>query len=135
DEQTEDGAIQAFRYYIAVSMWAHQVGDDEALAALQSSDCTGCIEFNGDIPLIRDSGLLWTPADLTNPEVSLEGSSNHEHEVRYKFTLGPHSRPNNENTERVELESLDFDSAGGLNWESGKWVVGGLSIEWGSDVR
>src|SRR5699024_3756122 len=27
DEHTEEGAEQAFRYYIAVSVWAHQTGD------------------------------------------------------------------------------------------------------------
>lgn len=135
DEQTPEGAEQAFRYYIAVSIWAHQTGDVEILSTLHSSTCTGCSEFNGDIPDLRDDNLLWSAAEISNPEVSLETSSNHEHEVRYKFTLGSHSRPNNENTERVELESLDFDSAGGLNWQSDRWITDGLSIEWGSDVR
>src|SRR5699024_438635 len=33
---TPEGAEQAFRYYIAVSMWAHQTGNDAPLSELES---------------------------------------------------------------------------------------------------
>ena len=135
DEHTPVGAEQAFRYYIAMSVWAHQTGEDDPLTILQDTDCEGCSSFNGDIAEIRDKGLLWTASVISDVKTSVESFPDEEYEVRYQFSLGQHSRPNNKYTERVKLDSLDFDSAGKLAWGSDGWVVEGLSIEWGSDVH
>ena len=66
DEHTADGATQAFRYYIAVSMWAHQTGETELLGSLQTDDCASCTEFNKDIEQLRDHGEYWSTFRLTD---------------------------------------------------------------------
>ncbi|MGO1408792.1 MAG: DUF6318 family protein [Brachybacterium sp.] len=135
DEHTAEGAEQAFKYYIAVSVWAHQTGKDDPPIALQDAKCDGCNSFNGDIPELRSKDLLWSTSDISEVKASVESYPDGEHEVRYQFSLGQHSRPNNKHTERIELDSLDFDSAGRLAWTSDGWTIEGLSIEWGPDVH
>src|SRR5699024_10334539 len=39
DEETPEGAEQAFRYYIAVVYWGYQTGDTETLETLHTENC------------------------------------------------------------------------------------------------
>ncbi|MGP9537535.1 DUF6318 family protein [Brachybacterium sp. AOP43-C2-M15] len=135
DEQTPEGAEQAFRYYMAVSVWAHQTGDEQLVASLSNETCEGCTKFNSEISELTDRDLLWSESERSDVHLSIENSSNFEHEIRYMFTLGHHSRPDNELSSRVTVEQLQFDTVGGMLWDSDRWIVGGLSVEWGSDVH
>lgn len=135
DEQTPEGAEQAFRYYIAVSMWAHQTGDAKLLGELESQECGGCSYLNSDIPESRDSGLLWTLSSVSEVSLSVADASNFTHEVRYKFTLGPHSRADSEFNDRIDVDTLQYDAVGGMDWSSDHWIVSEMSVEWGEDVH
>lgn len=134
DEHTAEGAEQAFRYYIAVSMWAHQTGDDSLFADLEADDCGGCEYLNGDIPEARTSKLLWTGSTLSDVELSSIEADVYEREVRYQFILAPHARADSDYETYIEVDELKYDSLGGMNWKSNHWQVDGLSIEWGDDV-
>lgn len=134
DEHTAEGAEQAFKYYIAVSVWAHQTGDDSILGDLEADDCGGCEYLNSDIPKAKDSKLLWTDSSISDSELSSIEASVYEREVRYKFVLAPHSRADTDFQEYIEVEELKYDSVGGMNWNSDSWQVDGMSIEWGDDV-
>ena len=57
DENTPEGAEQAFRYYIAVSMWATKL-EKTPTTPLQSADCSGCSELNHDL-LAKEHGDYW----------------------------------------------------------------------------
>lgn len=135
DEHTEEGAEQAFRYYIAVSVWAHQTGDTGPLSELESEGCGGCNYLNGDIPESQEANLLWTKSNTTEVEISSTEAPNYEYEVRYKFILGPHSRGDSSHSEYIDVPKLQYDAVGGMIWTSGHWKVSGLSIEWGEDVH
>lgn len=135
DEHTPEGAEQAFRYYIAVSMWAHQTGDEKSLKSLQADDCAGCKYLNDDIPEARSSDLLWSEAAISNSQTSINPSETYEQEIRYAFTLNSHSRPDKNFEKYIHLESLDYDSVGGMDWVSNQWIVVDMSVEWGTDVH
>ena len=135
DENTPEGAEQAFRYYIAVSMWAHQSGEDGPLTALEADSCGGCDYLNEDITSARERELLWSDTTIEDVSVSTASANSFDHEVRYKFTLSPHSRADQDFDEYIEVEYLDYDTVGGMNWDEGVWLVAEMSIEWGEDAH
>ena len=135
DENTPEGAEQAFRYYIAVSMWAHQSGEDGPLTALEADSCGGCDYLNEDITSARERELLWSDTTIEDVSVSTASANSFDQEVRYKFTLSPHSRADQDFDEYIEVEYLDYDTVGGMNWDEGVWLVAEMSIEWGEDAH
>ncbi|HLQ81080.1 MAG TPA: DUF6318 family protein [Brachybacterium sp.] len=134
DEHTPEGAEQAFRYYIAVSMWAHQTGNDAPLSELESGDCEGCTFLNEDVAQIQKSGLYWSEFAINDTGTAIHNSGKFEHEIGYVFSLTSHTRPNDEFTEKISVESIEYAAIGGMNWEGGRWITSGMTIEWGEDV-
>ena len=135
DENTPEGAEQSFRYYIAVSMWAHQTGKDTKLTPLQSADCSGCSELNHDLPSLKEHGDYWGEFTVSDNGTTLHDSQKYDHEVGYFFTIPPHSRPNHDFTSRVEAPEIEYITVGGMEWDSDKWIVSGLNAEWGEGVH
>ena len=135
DENTPEGAEQAFRYYIAVSMWAHQTGKDTKLTPLQSADCSGCSELNHDLPSLKEHGDYWGEFTVSDNGTTLHDSQKYDHEVGYFFTIPPHSRPNHDFTSRVDAPEIEYITVGGMEWDSDKWIVSGLNAEWGEGVH
>lgn len=135
DENTEEGATQAFRYYIAVSMWAHQTGDDTELIELQTDECEGCPGFNAELPKLQEQGLYWSEFIVSDVHVGPHKSTNYDNEIGYAFTIPEHTRPDKVSGERVEYESIEYLAVGGMTWDSTGWQVGGLKADWGPDVH
>ncbi len=135
DEHTDEGAVQAFRYYIAMSMWAHQTGDDSALPELEGPNCTGCAELNAAIGPLKEHGEYWSEFTVTDVGHRIHESDMHEVEIGYFFTISPHMRPNESFDDQIDVPEIQYISVGGMNWESGRWVVSGLDAEWGEDVH
>lgn len=133
DERTAAGAEQSFKYYVAVSMWAHQTGDTSQLETLQRPACSGCSEMNHAIPELKKHGDYWSEFTISEVGTTLHESTKYEHEVGYFFTLSPHTRPNEGFTERVDAPQIEYITVGGMEWDSSQWVVGGLNAEWGED--
>ena len=134
DENTEDGAIVAFRYYIAVSVWSHLTGDTELMSGLESDPCRACDEFNKDIPELQERGDYWGETSVSDVMFWRDDSNDFDHRVTYQYTLSPHSRPAAEVGERMELPTLEYAVAGGMIWSEGQWLVDDLAAEWGEDV-
>ncbi|QNN83236.1 hypothetical protein H3H54_06370 [Brachybacterium sp. Z12] len=135
DEKTEDGAIQAFRYYIAVSMWAHQTGEDSELLELQTDACEGCPGFNAELPKLQEQGLYWSEFTVRDVKLTPHDSENFDYEIGYSFTIPDHTRPDPESGEPVAVDPIEYIAVGGLTWSTDRWVTGGLLAEWGSDVH
>jgi len=135
DEHTAEGAEQAFKYYIAVSVWSHQTGDESALVELEADDCGGCEYLNSDIAKSRENSLLWTESAISDVDLtSIEGSK-FDYEIRYKYLLGTHSRADSEFKNPIDVPELQYDAVGGMDWDNEQWLVAGMSIEWGEDVH
>lgn len=134
DEQTPEGAEQAFRYYIAVSMWAHQTGDDSPSNALKTSDCGSCIEFMETFRELQDHEESWGEFSLSDVTLETHDSQNYDLEIAYNFKTTPHERPNDDFTSTVEVGELEYSTVGGMTWSDSRWLVGAISAEWGEDV-
>ena len=135
DEHTPEGAEQAFRYYIAVTMWAHQTGDDSEMENLQGRDCTGCQEFSQSLPELQAHNIYWSEFTISDVLIESHESVNFEHEIGYQFKTGPHTRPNENFTGRIDVGTIEYTAVGGMVWEGGQWVVNGMQIKWGTDVH
>jgi len=131
DEHTADGATQAFRYYIAVSMWAHQTGETELLDSLQSDDCESCDEFNEDIDSLKEHDEYWSLFSILDSGTMVHESTNYDHEIGYTFTTETHTRPTEAFDSRETYPAIEYNAIGGMTWNSGTWVIGGLKAEWG----
>ncbi|AXK44744.1 DUF6318 family protein [Brachybacterium saurashtrense] len=134
DQNTPEGAEQAFRYYIAVSIWAHQTGDDSALERLEGEDCGGCDVLNDDVTPIRENGLYWSELTRFDTGTAIHESSTFDHEIGYVFTLESHKRPNEDFTESILVSDVEYVTIGGMDWEGEVWIVNGMTINWGDDI-
>ncbi|MGP5362246.1 DUF6318 family protein [Brachybacterium tyrofermentans] len=130
DEHTADGATQAFRYYIAVSMWAHQTGETELLDSLQSDDCESCDEFNADLITLKEHGEYWSKSSISDSATMVHESTNYDHEIGYTFTTDAHTRPSEDFDSREAFPAIQYDAVGGMIWLSDSWTIGGLKAEW-----
>lgn len=135
DERTENGAVQAFRHYVATAMWAHQTGDDSKLSNLQADTCEGCSDFNTELPLIKEHGKYWSEFKVVDVKITPHESENFDYEIGYSFTLPEHTRPDFATDERVEYDPVEYTAIGGMSWSVDRWRVGGLKAEWGPDVH
>ena len=135
DENTAEGAEQAFRYYIAVSMWSHQTGDDSLLPDLEEAQCERCAEFNREIPELKRIRDYWTYFEVEDVNITAHESPTYGYEIGYSFTVPEHKRPNLSNGSLEEYEEVEYALIGGMNWESGGWKVADMTGEWGPDVH
>ena len=135
DEHTEEGAAQAFRYYIAMSMWAHQTGDDSSLPMLEDPDCSSCAELNATIAPLKEHNEYWSEFDITDVGIRTHDSDLNDVEVGYLFTISSHTRPNDTFKDRVDVPELEYSTVGGMNWNDGAWKVSGINAEWGTDAH
>lgn len=135
DEHTPEGAEQAFRYYIAVSMWAHQTGDDANLLTLQTDSCEGCKEFNSDLTRLKEIDSYWSEFEITDVKITPHESENFDFEIGYSFSIPEHTRPDPETGQPVQQGRTEYTVVGGMKWASAEWVIGGLNAEWGADVH
>lgn len=134
DEHTPEGAEQAFRYYIAVSMWAHQTGDNSRISELERPNCSSCEAFMEPFKELDEHNETWGEFSLIDINLSAHESGNYEYEILYDFSTTPHERPNNDFSERINVGKLEYSTVGGLVWQDDKWLLGAIKAEWGNDV-
>ena len=127
DENTPEGAEQAFRYYIATVYWSHETGDIGALSNLYRETCQSCVDIADEVDALREDGVLWSGVSVTDAWSEPHSSEAFDSEVSYGFTLEPHTRPL-EPEGGYESEGTDMTAIAGMDWVDGGWVVGGMQI-------
>ena len=134
DENTEQGAISALRYYVAVSVWANQTGDDSKFSSLEADSCNSCENFYADIEKMREFNQYWEEVSIEELSYWKSESDEFGHEVTYQYVLPPHSRPDLETGEPVDVPAIEYIVVAGMTWDGGKWLVSDLAAKWGEDV-
>lgn len=128
DENTPEGAEQAFRYYIAVSMWAHQTGDTAELERLSGPDCGECADLIAEVEELSDDGETWSQTTVTEEGSKAYESENYDHEIGYIYIVSSHSEPTADGgTEEVSEQA--YTAIAGLVWREDRWSIDALSIE------
>ena len=129
DQNTPEGAEQAFKYYIAVLTWAHQTGDTELVSTLHSDDCSSCKGFEDFIENLKDSNTLWTEVSLTPGFSDVFEAENFDFEVGYIYTIERRSPPEQGSNKPGERISVEVAAVGGMNWSDDKWLVHGYTSD------
>jgi hypothetical protein len=134
DENTPEGAEQAFRYYIAVSMWSHRTGDVEILSALEGANCSGCSDLNAKLPSLQEAERYWGAYEVRDDFLEAFPGETYDQEVSYYFVLSEHQEPDLESGGTTNVSETEFITTGGMVWSEGRWLVDGLQGEWGPNV-
>lgn len=125
DENTPEGAEQAFKYYIAMMHWSRQTGDLAELQELYSSNCSYCTELSSDIDQNASNGMLWRDIETAELGVDTFDSTNYDIEVGYVYLAREHFPAG---SDEIEPEQ-EWTGVAGMNWESGTWMIGELTLE------
>lgn len=125
DENTPEGAEQAFRYYIATLTWARQTGDSDSLKALASDDCKLCGELSSDVATNAARGEYWEDVEIAETGTANFDSANFDIEVGYVFIVSEHVGP--ESSEQIPAQ--EWTGVAGMTWTSGVWIVDDLVLE------
>lgn len=128
DEHTAEGAEQAFKYYIAVSVWAHQTGSNDILQQMTGASCTECLKINSQIEELQQSEQYWSKTSITTYGSETYKSENYDHEIGYIYIVGKHSEPSDDGSSN-EVPELAYTAIGGMHWDESHWIIEGLSIQ------
>jgi len=125
DENTPEGAEQAFRYYIAVLTWSRQSGNVKPLEKLQSRDCALCSELTADVTAHANEGQLWEDVTIEDTGTENFDSTNYQLEVGYVFNLSEHLAPDSSGMTPAQ----EWTGVAGMTWSASGWVIEELALE------
>lgn len=128
DENSPEGAEQALRYYIAVSIWAHQTGDTEELEKLSGPDCGECADLVAEVEELSHDDETWSGTTVTDEGSRAYESENYDHEIGYIYVVGDHTEPNSDGGSE-EVAEQAYTAIAGLVWRDDRWFIDGLSVE------
>ena len=131
DENTPEGAEQAFRYYIAVLNWSRQTGNTERISELHSDSCTKCIELTNSIEDYATRGEYWQEASIDDVGTKSFNSSNYEVEIGYVFIIDEHVEPGAASPTLAQ----EWTGVAGMEHAEGSWRIDQVALkETGDEV-
>lgn len=124
DEQTPEGAEQAFKYFWAVAMSGYQGADAAELSRMSDPNCGNCTELLSEINDLQETGDVWSRVDISDVSLgSEEGTGGYDAIVDYVFILPAHEEPGAGEQDGTSVEESEFATSGGLVWDGGSWKV------------
>ena len=124
DEQTPEGAEQAFKYFWAVAMSGYQGADAAELSRMSDPNCGNCTELLSEINDLQETGDVWSRVDISDVSLgSEEGTGGYDAIVDYVFILPAHEEPGAGDQDGASVEESEFATSGGLVWDGGSWKV------------
>lgn len=128
DQQTPEGAEQAFKYFWAVAIWAHQSGDSALLKELSAEGCGACAEMATDIDEIDDKSAYWSATKVTDVASSRNDPvGEFEYVFSYTFVISAHSEPSLDGGELRDVPEARIGAAGAMIWLESRWQVANVS--------
>ncbi|UYG17561.1 DUF6318 family protein [Brachybacterium huguangmaarense] len=129
DEQTEEGAMQAYKFFWDTLIYGYQTGDSTPFRGLSSADCSYCIDAARDIDGFRDRDEYWGPVELSEHFLNAQSEAEDQFVVSYGFSLSEHDEPSNVAGERTSDPETAYGAAGRLKWDGSHWVVQAVDLE------
>lgn len=123
DQNTPEGAEQAFRYYVAVMIWGYQTGDSGPLSDLHDSECQTCTLNAETIQGLNAENKYWSSVDVEDIGTSTFDSESFDIEVGYTFYLSAHDEPTLGSDKVAQKPRTKFISAAAMSFDDGQWVV------------
>lgn len=130
DENTPEGAEQAARYFVAITVWAYQSGDLELHDSLVSNDCSSCDTTREEVTEYKQVNEFWSATDVIDRAVEHdETHAEYDVIVRYSCELTPHTAPTLDMTERIDVAPVAQHFDIGLDWSGQSWIVSEFNVE------
>ena len=126
DEETQEGAEQALRFYWHSVVWGYQTGRTDNLESLSGDNCETCQGHRSDIEEISKNGNFWVDVNLDELGTVSEPAGNFDVEVGYIFAIEEHEVLAESGQPSTEVPKQEYIVAAGMNWKDGAWVIDGL---------
>lgn len=124
DEQTPEGAEQAYRYFWAVAISGYQGADASELTGLSGEECGNCVEMLDEILELEDGGNHWSRVQIEDVAVGSEtGDGSFDVIVDYVFVIPAHDEPGTTGGGGSRVDEAQLETSGGLSWVDGRWKV------------
>ena len=123
DQNTPEGAEQAFRYYVAVMIWGYQTGQTEHFETLHDPECLTCTTNARSIQQLAKNGKYWSQTSIEDIGTAHFDSSAYDFEVGYTFHLSAHAEPSPDSDTVTQEPRTKFISAAAMSFRDDQWVV------------
>ncbi|GAB2541919.1 DUF6318 family protein [Brachybacterium huguangmaarense] len=120
DQQTEGGAKQSFRYFLATQIYAYQSGDTAPMDSVSAPGCAYCEQVRQSVSELRDSGTYWGPTEITDSYLSVQESTPTSTIVGYGYSAGEHTE-NVGNPSATSEPQEDYVAVAEMQWADGGW--------------
>ncbi|GEM_PF-2672877 len=124
DEQTEEGAKQAFKYFFAALIYGYQTGDSKPLSSISAADCEYCNDAIEALTDLQDAGQTWGSTQIADRYLSVEQEIPQGYVVGYGYEVSEHLEPGATPNSTTSEPSAIYGAAGELVWENDSWRVG-----------
>ena len=129
DENTPEGAEQAFRYYMALMIWGYQTGSVDELDARSAEGCNTCSHNSEIIVKNAANGLFWSPTVLEDVGLKNYPSADYDYEIGYVFYIGAHAEPEGNGGGMREEPRTEYTAVGVMRWVDAGWEVVAIELE------
>ena len=129
DENTAEGAEQAFRYYMALMIWGYQTGNVDELDARSAEGCNTCVHNRDLIIENANSGLYWSPTTIEDVGTKQYLSEEFDYEIGYVFYIGAHTEPDEGEGGMKEEPRTEYTAVGVMQWADEGWRVVAIELE------
>ncbi len=129
DQQTEEGAKQAYRYFWDSIVFGYVAGDSSQVKSMSLPECAYCNEVSADIDSISSAGGVWSQTQIQ--EILMESSQGSPGVVSldFGFIIPEHTEsPSAESAPEFE-PSTAFASGAELRWKDDGWKVFGVDLQ------
>lgn len=129
DQQTEEGAKQAFRYFWAALLYGYATGDVAPFRSISADECKYCVDAQSDVERLKERGEYW---DLVVPAETYARTTSESSEtvyVTFDFVIPAHREPGETPGAPTDHEDSAHSSIGKLNWVNGAWKVQGVDLD------
>lgn len=129
DQQTEDGAKQAYRYFWAAVLYGHQTGDASIIEDMSMPECRYCNTPLGDVEVFRETKSFWGAASMNDKLLESEVEDGANVIVTYEFELSAHQEKDPATGILSERPAKNYGTSGRTTWSDSRWKLDGLAID------
>lgn len=129
DENTAEGAEQAFRYYMALMIWGYQTGEVGELDARSAEGCNTCAHNRDLIVENAKEGLFWSSAEIEDVGLKQYASEKFDYEIGYVFYIGAHAEPDEGGGGMKEEPRAEYTAVGVMQWTVDGWTIVAIDLK------
>lgn len=126
DEKTEDGAKQAYRYFIRTYLYMRVTGDSAPLEAMATDDCEWCTEV---VANVKKDGPPWKSFKVSDVAYAIKADDLSRPTLYYEFDVSATWRENQGDEISSGRSAEEIRSTSALVWRDGTWRVDSMASE------